>query len=150
MAEYKYIPCDIYKRGVSLFVGSYDEMLSWAKKTYTEPEYNDFLTSMEESAPGGAADTHYDLGSCVVRVGKKPESEAEIAVLGHELLHAAFYIMDYCGLRYEMYHPNEHFTYLFEWLLRCALEDGQYEKVSDMEDQPDTSDNQPQEETISS
>jgi hypothetical protein len=34
MAKVKYIPCDIYKRGISIFIGSLKEFKAWVKKEY--------------------------------------------------------------------------------------------------------------------
>ena len=36
MAKVKYIRCDIYKRGISVFIGSPEELRAWCQKTYNE------------------------------------------------------------------------------------------------------------------
>lgn len=126
MAKYKYIPCDIYKRGVNVFIGTPDEMQAWAKKRYTEDEYKDFLKELEECSYG-YADTHLYDGSIIVRIPLFPKSPAEIAALEHELLHATFYLLSYSGIQYDASSPNEAFTYLLEWLTREVLTEENYE-----------------------
>ena len=130
MAKQKYINCDIYKRGVSVFIGSYKEMLAWAKKEFTNPIYKDFLESMEEAREGDA-DSHYDQGSCIVRIKSFPKTPEEISLLDHELLHATFYILDYSGVTFIHGDPNEAYTYLKEYLMCQALTPEGYEEVSD-------------------
>ena len=34
MAKVKYIPCDIYKRDITVFLGSLDELKRWVKSEY--------------------------------------------------------------------------------------------------------------------
>ena len=38
MAKVKYICCDIYKRGINVFIGSPKELRAWCKKTFNEDE----------------------------------------------------------------------------------------------------------------
>ena len=38
MAKVKYIPCDIYKRGINIFIGTPSQLIEWAKKTYNDDE----------------------------------------------------------------------------------------------------------------
>ena len=129
MAKVKYIPCDIYRRGISVFIGTYDELLQWSKSEFTEPKYEDFLKTMAETAPGGSADCHYDCGSCVVRVSKIPETPDEWNDLTHELLHATFYVLGYCGVNYIPGDTNEAYTYLHGWLVESALIAEGYEEI---------------------
>ena len=131
MAKVKTFECEIYKKDISIFLGTYDQMLTWAKEEFTNPAYAEFLKSMEESAPGGEADCHYDRGSCIVRLEKYPKSNGEIACMNHELLHAVMFIMNSCGVCYSEQSNNEAFTYLLEWLTKKTLEKEGYEIVED-------------------
>lgn len=137
MAKQKYIPCDIYRRGVTVFIGTYAEMVAWAKKEFTDLRYKDFLYGMEQ-LQGGYMDTHYDCGSCVVRIPSFPTTPEESAALGHEILHATHYILSYCGVEFVWKGNNEAYTYLFEWLQQNALTEDGYEEVSDCTTQSDT------------
>lgn len=137
MAKQKYITCGIYKRGVTIFIGCYDEMLAWAKTEFTNPVYKDFLESMEE-ARAGDADCHYGEGSCIVRIPSFPKTPEEISYLDHELLHAVFYLMDYSGVTFIPGDPNEAYTYLKEYLMLHALTPDGYEDVPDTDKQSGT------------
>ena len=129
MAKVKYIPCDVYKRGVSVFVGTYEELVKWSKEEFTNPDYEDFLKTLEENSPKGEADCHYDCGSCVVRIEQFPCTPGEVAALAHELLHGVFYILGYCGVEYAYNTSNEAYTYLLEWLMGEALRMEGYKDV---------------------
>lgn len=128
MARAKCIECALYKRDVSVFIGSYEEMVAWAKTEFTNPVYKDFLESMEESRAGGA-DFHYGQGSCVVRIPSFPITPEEISYLEHELLHATFYVLDYSGVTFIPGNPNEAYTYLHEYLTLHSLTPEGYEEV---------------------
>jgi hypothetical protein len=129
MAKVKSIICEIYKKEISVFLGTYNEMLTWAKKEFTNPAYKEFLDTMEEASPGGGADCHYDKSSCIIRLDKFPETAEEISLANHELMHATMFIMDSCGVEYVAWSNNEAFTYLNEWLSKKAYETDGYEKV---------------------
>ena len=128
MAKQKYIKLDIYKRGITIFVGTDKELKEWVKTEFTHPDYADFVKSFED-CPFGYADTHYGDGCCIVRLPHIPRTAADIAVCGHELLHATFYVLDYCGIDYIRGGANEAFTYLFELLQRETLDKQGYESI---------------------
>lgn len=130
MAAYKqYIPCDIYKRGITVFLGSYDELLKYVKEIYIDKDDDDdieFYNSLKNSR-GGAADTHMGDGYAIVRLPKFPETPYEIADAEHELLHATFWMLDYCGVQESS--PYEAHTYLLSWLTLNALTKDRYEEI---------------------
>lgn len=132
MAKVKYIPCDIYKRGVFVFIGNYNELTLWVKAKYSDKEYEEFITSLEKSDVG-LADFHWnnEAGEGIIRIPKFPKTPMEIAYTGHEVLHATNYILGYCGVYYdnEFASPNEAYTYLFEHLLYNTLLKEGYKNV---------------------
>ena len=134
MAKVKYIPCDIYKRGISVFIGNLDEFKAWVKKDYTDEEEHEFVDMVmglkEENC--GMASFNYDNrnGQGVILIPKYPDSPKERAALAHELLHATFHILNFCHVDYTYDGNNEAFTYLMEHLTRNALELEGYEDVN--------------------
>lgn len=132
MAQQKYIPIDVYKRCIHIFIGSLDEFKKWAKDYYTDEEDQDFLNCVLKTEQGFAHARfffNYKVGTGVVLTPIFPDNEIEIAALSHELLHATFFIANYCGLEYSYDGSNEHFTYLHEHLVRNALEKEGYKDV---------------------
>lgn len=130
MAKVKYIPCDIYKRGISVFIGSPQELILWSKKTYNEDEDDAEFNYELEHCSFGAADFHSGNGYAVVRIPKFPKKPEEIAYTTHELLHATMWMLWYCGVDFNNTDiRNEAFTYLLEHLVRNTLEIKGYENV---------------------
>ena len=126
-AKHKYIPCDIYKSGIHVFIGEYNEMIKWAEKFYHEKEYIPFIESMRESR-AGYADTHYYLGNVIVRLPIFPTSAEDIAVTTHEIYHAACALLQHAGIEYVEESTNEVYAYLIEHLMRNILKEKGYNK----------------------
>ena len=134
MAEHKYIPCDIYKRGIHVFIGGLDEFSAWFKGYFDEEEeeqYVDETMRWLRKGSTGYASFHYEaqLGHGVILLPTFPTTPAEIAALEHEVMHAVFFLMDFSGVDYTPWSNNEAFTYLGEHLMRNALERLGYEEV---------------------
>lgn len=128
MAKVKYISCDIYKRGISVFVGSPSELINYCEKVYNEDEDDKEFNRSLRKCSYGLADFHYGNGYGIVRIPKFPKSPEEIAYTAHELLHATFWMLQYCGVEFDGVN-NEAFTYLHEHLVRNTLEKEGYESV---------------------
>ena len=132
-AKVKYIPCDIYKRGVSVFIGTLDQFKSWVKKNYTVKDEQDFVEMVQDLEEDGIglASFNYDWknGQGVVLMSEHPQTPKEVAALAHEMMHATFFIMDFCNIEYNKETNNEPFTYLHEHLMRNALEYVGYEEL---------------------
>lgn len=130
MAKCKWIPCDIFKRGVYVFVGTLKEFKSWiaASKEWSE----DFKSMVANINANGneAASYNYDFdASGVIFLRKFPRTPKEVATLSHEVLHATFKILDYCHVNYEVNENNETFTYLDEHIMHNALEFNDYKTL---------------------
>ena len=132
-AKVKYIPCDIYKRGISVFIGTLDQFKEWAKKEYTDKDEQGFvemIMDLEEDRMGMASFNYdFSIGTGAALLPVFPKEPKEIAALAHEMMHATFFIMDYCRVEYYHEASNEPFTYLHEHLMRNALEFEYYEDV---------------------
>ena len=48
MGKYKYIHCDPYKRGVSVFIGDCESLKKWAKRFYNRPDERDLIEQLEK------------------------------------------------------------------------------------------------------
>ena len=135
MAKVKYIPIDVYKRCIYVFIGNLDEFKSWVQKEYNRDEEKAFVSMVMNLKEDeiGMASFNWDMigGTGVVLIPKYPETSQECAALGHELLHATFFIMDLCHVEYIENGNNEAFTYLFEHLERNALENIGYEEIKE-------------------
>lgn len=130
MAKVKHIPCDIYKRGITVFIGSPKELILWSKKTYNEDEDDKEFNHSLEHCSYGLADFHYGNGYAIVRLPKFPKKPEEIAYMTHELLHATMWMLWYCGVGFDTSTiNNEAYTYLLEHLVRNTLELNGYEDV---------------------
>jgi hypothetical protein len=138
-AVYQYIHCDVYKHGVSVFIGDCESLRKWAKKFYNEPQEKDLIQSIEEYC----TDENYfendvaarcydsDSGQYIVHLPSFSFSynPLEISNLSHELLHATFLMLDFIGMEYRYQGNNEAYTYLHEYLLKHALIEKDYKKV---------------------
>lgn len=130
MARVKYIRCDIYKRGIYIFIGSPDELRNWCKKTFNDDEDDREFNMSLDKCSYGAADFHYGAGYAIVRIPKFPRTPIEVAYTVHELLHATQWLLWYSGVEYDNVHiNNEAYTYLIEHLTRNTFEKEDYEKV---------------------
>ena len=133
MAKVKYIPVDIYKRCIYVFIGTLEELRTWIKKEYCDSSEEDFVSmvmSLKEEEVGMASfNWETNNGTGVILLPEYPESPKEIAALTHELLHATFFILDMCHVDYNSSGSNEAFTYLMEYLTRNGLEKEGYEEA---------------------
>lgn len=138
-AKYKYIHCDVYKHGVSVFIGDCDSLKKWAKKFYSEPQEQDMIESIDKfcnaeryrSENVAASCYDSDSGQWIVHLPSFSFSynPTEITNLSHELLHAACGMLDYLGVEYRYGGSNEPYTYLHEYLLKNALIEKGYKDV---------------------
>ena len=131
MGKFKYIPCDIYKRGITVFVGTLCEMKSWVSKNYTDDDEKDFVDMVMSLRDGDhtAASFSYNSadGEGIVLIPRIPNTPKEHAMLSHELLHAAFHLLGFCRVEFSYGGSNEPYAYLLEHLTRNALEKSGYE-----------------------
>lgn len=133
MAKEKYIPIDIYKRCIYVFIGTLDEFKAWVNGYFDDESEKEFCEVVSRYKDDKSmASFHYDgnNGQGVILIPAFPKSPKEYAALVHELLHATFFILNYCNVEYAYDGNNEAYTYLLEHLTRNALEKEGYKEVS--------------------
>ena len=54
MAKHQYIPCDIYKRGIGIFVGTLNEFQEWVAKKFTDGTDRPFVSMVMNTDESGA------------------------------------------------------------------------------------------------
>jgi len=125
MAKVKFIACDMWKRGIYSFIGTLSELKDWVyseTKDEWSPEFLDMIRDLDDGKIG-VASYNYDYDGCgVILMPKFPRTPKELAYAAHEILHATFIMLDYCGVEYHCKSNNETFTYLDEHLTRNVLE----------------------------
>jgi hypothetical protein len=133
MAKEKYIPIDIYKRCIHVFIGSLDDFKDWVENYYNDDSERDFVKMVLdlEEEKIGMASFSFDWvnGTGVVLIPDYPHTPKEYAALVHEMMHATFFIMNYCRCEYSYEGNNEPYTYLIEYLMRSALESEGYKEI---------------------
>ena len=121
MAKYKYIRADIYKRGITVFIGSRKELTQFVKIAFKDlPELVNAVAKSEDSTALGTTFLE-EFGQSLIWLPKLPKTPDGIANLAHEILHATFALLDYIGVEYVPDSPNEAYTYLSEFFLYRAL-----------------------------
>ena len=138
-AIYKYIHCNVFKRGVLVFIGDCESLRKLAKKIYKDPCEQDLIKSLENyctddnyfSYDVAASCYDSDSGQWIIHIPSFSFSydPVEITNLSHELLHAACGMLDYVGVEYRYGGSNEPYTYLHEYLLKNALIEKGYKDV---------------------
>ena len=131
MAKIKWIDVDIYKTGVTIFVGTHKEFIKYTKNMASKyDEYKDIVSLAEDRE--SAASFYWDAESrtLIVEVTSLKFNYRTLGEVIHELDHAAFYILDECGVYYGPEDGSkEAHTYLLELLVRGTFNKEGYEVV---------------------
>lgn len=131
MAKIKWIDVDIYKTGVTIFVGTHKEFIKYTKNMASKyDEYKDIVSLAEDRE--SAASFYWDAKSrtLIVEVTSLKFNYRTLGEVIHELDHAAFYILDECGIYYGPEDDGkEVHTYLLELLIRGTFNKEGYEVV---------------------
>ena len=129
MSKYKYIRADVYRRGITIFIGPRKELFKFVEEVYKDNKK--LIENVKDTIDSEALGTTFteDDGQSLIWIPKFPKTPSEIAILGHEVLHATFILLDYCNVEYIHNDSNEPYTYLFEYFMEQALITEGYEKV---------------------
>ena len=131
MAKIKYVDVDIYKTGVTIFVGTHKEFIKYTKNMASKyDEYKDIVSLAEDRE--SAASFYWDAESrtLIVEVTSLKFNYSKLGEVVHELDHAAFYILDECGVYYGPEDGSkEAHTYLLELLVKGTFNKEGYEVV---------------------
>jgi len=128
MAKIKTIPCDPYRRDIDVFIGSHEELLKYANKHLKDDCLLDIIKNVNPDDYDASFYYRGD-GTGIVHIYKMPTTPVEISVAGHEVLHATFHVLNYCGVEYQVNGSNEAFTYLHQWILQNVLDKKGYKRV---------------------
>ena len=131
MAKWKYIKNDTYRRGITIFIGSEENFIKFLE-TSSYKNDKDLIEEVKDHQNNSNADAtcYYDStdGQCIIHLSNYPSTPTSIATLGHELLHAVFFLLKYCGIKYSD-ESEEAFTYLHEFFINKALTEKGYKDV---------------------
>lgn len=133
MAKIKYINVDIYETGVTVFVGTHSEFIKYIKDMASKHDhYKEIVPLAENRDITAVASFYYNAESrtLIVEVTSLKFNYNKLGEVIHELDHAAFYILDECGVYYgpEDIGKEVH-TYLLELLVKGTFNKEGYEMV---------------------
>lgn len=129
MTKHKYIDCDIYKRGINVFIGTPDELKEWCRNHFGDDDDMEFNIGLN-NCKYGVVDFHYGNGYAVIRIPRFPHAPEEFAYTSHEIFHAACWLLWYSGVEFNNDDfANETYSYLIEYITRCVLQQDGYEDV---------------------
>ena len=136
---YKYIYCNVWRRGVTVFIGACEDLVKFTHRNFTHSTVQDLVASIDTHCNTLNYDSNEviarfycsDAGYFIVHLPKFSftYNEEEIAYLSHELLHATHALLDFLGVEYRYGGANEPYTCTFEYLLKEALNKKGYKKV---------------------
>ena len=132
--SYKYIPIDVYKRELYVWVGKDLNVLKeWVKTEFTQDDEVDFLNyiiSFQELTTAAASFFYNNKnGTGIIWLPEFPNDindAKSLACIAHEVLHATFHVLNFCRVEYSYDGNNEAFTCLHEHIFRNVLEDKFY------------------------
>lgn len=130
MGKWKYIRADVYKRGITVYVGPKESLPDFVEKAFSENKKLIEEVKEHTKSSGVEATTYLEEGGqSLIWVPKFPKNPKQIAIMAHEILHATFVLLDHVGVEYRYEGPNEPYTYLFEYFLNRALNEKGYRDV---------------------
>ena len=132
MAKYKSINLEIYKRDLTVFIGSHEEFKEWIKKCDFPETWNTIITKILKSDDNAEASYWYnDIdGNGIIELHYHPKAPKEVAVAAHECLHAAIKVLSFVGIPCFENEANEAYTYLLEYILQQVLDFNNYELIN--------------------
>lgn len=124
MAKYKVIPIDLYKRDITVFIGTHDEFKNWITSYKVPESWEQLVENVSVSDDSALASYWYNAnnGNGIIELPWHPESAYEVSVAAHEALHAVFRMADFVGIEYVVNGSNEPFTYLLEYLVSNIID----------------------------
>lgn len=132
MAKYKVIHIDIYKREITIFIGSHKEFKEWISD-YRDLEYwEDTVKAIQNSDDDALGSYWYNEndGNGIIELPEHPKSKEDIAIAAHECLHCVIHCLSYVGIPLYNDEANEPYTYLLEYILTQVLDYDNYEFIN--------------------
>ena len=123
MAKFKEIPIDMYKRDITVFIGSHDEFKQWVSQYNVPTSWEQLVESIIESDDNALASYWYNRnnGNGIIELPAHPKSPREIATAAHEALHCTMHVLSYVNIPMIRGEANESYTYLLEYLVDKIL-----------------------------
>lgn len=131
MAKFKHIPIDIYKRDITVFIGTHDEFKEWVSSYHVPSNWEQLIESIIESDDNSIASYWYNRlnGNGIIELPWHPEKKEELGVAAHECLHSAIHILSYVNIPCIPHEANEAYTYLLEYLFVKVIDYNDYEFI---------------------
>ena len=132
MAKYKCIRIELYKRDITVFIGSHEDFKEWIKTNDCTETWRDIINQILESDDNAEASYWHDAvnGNGIIELHYHPKSPKEIAVAAHECLHATMRILSFIGIPCFDNEANEPYTYLLEYILEQVLDFNNYKLIN--------------------
>lgn len=131
MAKYKVINIDLYKRDITIFIGTHDEFKDWVasyEPTNTWTELVEYIIESEDDAIASYWYNKYN-GNGIIELPKHPETKEEIGVAAHECLHCVMHTLSFVNIPCIQYEANEAYTYLLDYILVKILDYNDYKLI---------------------
>lgn len=132
MAKFKVIPIDLYKRDITVFIGTHDEFKEWVQQYKVPTSWEQLIESIIYSEDDAVASYWYNrnTGNGIIELPWHPEKRFEIGVAAHECLHCTMHTLSYVNIPCIPHEANESYTYLLEYLLTRVLDYNDYEHIN--------------------
>ena len=132
MAKYKCIRIELYKRDITVFIGSHEELKEWIKTNECSKTWSNIINEILESDDNAEASYWYDSvnGNGIIELHYHPKSPKEIAIAAHECLHATMRTLSFIGIPCFENEANEPYTYLLEYILEQVLDFNDYKLIN--------------------
>lgn len=132
MAKFKNIHIDLYKRDITVFIGSHNEFKEWVTEYEVPSSWEQLIESIIESDDDAIASYWYNRnnGNGIIELPFHPQDKEEIGIAAHECLHCVMHILSYVNIPCYPHEANEPYTYLLEYILVKLLDYNNYELVN--------------------
>ena len=132
MAKYKNIRVELYKRDITVFIGSHEEFKKWIKTNDCSETWSNIISQILESDDNAEASCWHDdiNGNGLIELHYHPKSPEEVAIAAHECLHATMRILSFIGIPCFENEANEPYTYLLEYILEQVLDFNDYKLIN--------------------
>ena len=132
MAKYKNIRIELYKRDITVFIGSHEEFKKWIQTNDYPETWRNIISQILESDDNAEASYWNDdiNGNGLIELHYHPKSPEEVAVAAHECLHATMRILSFIGIPCFENEANESYTYLLEYILEQVLDFNDYKLIN--------------------
>ena len=131
MAKFKTIHIDIYRRDITIFIGSHDEFKDWVQRYDVTDNWKQLIENIIESEDDALGAYWYNdnNGNGIIELPNHPETKEEIGVAAHECLHCVMRMLSFINIPCIYGEANEAYTYLLEYILVELLDYNNYEFI---------------------